>query len=134
MKKILSVCLSLCLVLSLSLMLTACGNKYVGTWKFYSLKTQTNGMSVELTVGETYMGMITLTEEFMVIDVKEDGTFAMSTSAMGENTSVSGTWEVVDGDLNLTAEGETIVAKKDGKLLVLSEDDSGMSAEIAFKK
>ena len=98
------------------------------------MKTQTNGMTVELTVGETYMGMITLTEEFMVIDVKEDGTFTMTTSAMGENTSVSGTWEVVDGDLNLTAQGDTIAAKKDGKLLVLSEDDSGMSAEIAFKK
>ena len=95
--------------------LAACGGGVEGTYKF-------NSMTVEgqtLKAGESYMGIIRLSEEFVVLELKQDGTCTMK-SAMAEEASVEGTWKKDENDENkivVTAEGESTTFTRNGKEL-----------------
>lgn len=111
---------------------TGC-SKIEGTYKFKSMSGKMDGMEISLEVGEKFMGMITLTEDYLTLTLNEDGTCIM-TSAEDADSANKGTW-VKDGDvIKVTASGETNEFKIDGKNLVLSVEESGEKLEIVLSK
>lgn len=116
MKK-LSLLLVICL--AFSIMLTGCSSP-AGTYKFQSLTTGTEGIQMELTVGEKYLGYLTLTEDFVVITLEKDGTAIMKVSLGDDQT---GTWEKTGkNEITLTIDGESDIMILDGDLLILQDD------------
>lgn len=110
--------------------LVACGEtSQAGKYKFYSISGTEDGVEINLKVGDTYMGMISLSEDFMVIELKDDGS-AVVTSAVsfsGSSESQTGTWKVNENDsqkVDITIEGETETFECDGK--TLKADMEGM--------
>ena len=102
----------------------------VGCYKFYSMTTEIDGETVELKVGGYYM-FLTLTQEFVVVELKEDGTY--TASMMGGMADTSGTWKVNEEDskkVDLTAEGESNTWICDGNELHMEEDGT----QITLKK
>ncbi len=106
--------------------LTACSTNIVGTYKFYSMKGDDGGVKIDLKVGDSYMGMFELTEDFMVLTVNEDNTLTLST--MG--TTVKGSWTEESGKYYFTIEGEKQEIKVSGSKLTMKEDGS----ELVLKK
>lgn len=106
--------------------LTACSTNIVGTYKFYSMKGEDGGVKIDLKVGDSYMGMFELTEDFMVLTVNEDNTLTLST--MG--TTVKGNWTEESGKYYFTIEGEKQEIKVSGSKLTMKEDGS----ELVLKK
>ena len=103
--------------------LTACGAKE-GVYKFSYMKMTQGAMTIEIKAGESYMGM-TLSEDFMVLELKEDGTATMSVDGMGTTETVNGTWTEKAEDKNkvdLTFEGETMTFECNGKTLYANID------------
>ena len=112
-----SICLCFCFLFS------GCGSKIEGTYKFQSMTYQEGGVSVELKVGEEFMGMMTLSEDFMVVTLSEDGVATAELSA-GESTS-TGTWEKTEnGKLEITFEGDAQICECDGKTLTINIEGS----------
>ena len=106
--------------------LVACGS-IAGTYKFQSLKTTQNGVAIELKVGEKFMGLIELTEDYAVFEINEDGTFSVKVM---DQDSPKGTWEEKDGEYVFTVGNEPISAKLKGSTLTFSQE--GM--EFTLKK
>ncbi len=106
--------------------LTACSTNIVGTYKFYSMKGEDGRVKIDLKVGDSYMGMFELTEDFMVLTVNEDNTLTLST--MG--TTVKGSWTEESGKYYFTIEGEKQEIKVSGSKLTMKEDGS----ELVLKK
>ena len=104
----------------------ACGG-IVGTYKFQSLKTTQGGVTVELKVGEKFLGLVELSEDYAVFEIKEDGTFTVTVM---DEASQSGTWEEKDGEYVFTADGQPMSAKLDGSTLIFSEG----GVEFTLKK
>lgn len=110
--------------------LVACGDSAKeGTYKFRSMSMTTEGVSVDIKAGESYMG-VTISEDYMTLELKADGTAVFK--GMGETTN--GTWKVNDSDkdkIDLTMEeGETqTVSCKDGTITMEQE-----GAKIVLKK
>lgn len=128
MKKITMWLLSLVVAVAGLCAFVACGNKDItGTYKFQSLKMTEGGMTIELKVGEKFMGLVELTEDYAVFEIKEDGTFSVSVM---EQASTSGTWEEKDGGYVFTSNGDPISAKLDGSTLIFSEG----GVEFTLKK
>lgn len=113
--------------------LVACGGKKEGVYKFYSMKTETTpGMTVELKVGETFLGMITLSEDFITLELKEDGSYVV-TAAGNLFDSEAGTWQVNEedsGKIDMTVGGVTTTVECDGKTICIEQD----GAQITLKK
>lgn len=111
----------------LCLCLTACSTSFSGTYKFYSMSYEENGMKIELKAGDTYMNMITLSEDYLVMTVNEDNTFTMT--SMGQTES--GTWKEEDGKyyltssdddtLEATVSGNTVTFEMEGIKVVLKK-------------
>ena len=135
MKKI-SKILALVLVMALlscCMLMAGCGAKKEGVYKFYSMSYEDEGMSVEIKVGEQYMGMLTLSEDFMVITLNADGTASVAATAMGESGSGIGTWTDDDKEsITITIDGEAKVCFCDGKTLIIEDETIG--EKITFKK
>lgn len=94
--------------------LAACGSGVEGTYKFYSMTVE----GQTLKAGESYMGVINLSEEFFVLELKGDGTCVMKT-AMADET-VEGTWKQDGEDENkivVTSEDEAVTFTKNGNEL-----------------
>ncbi len=106
--------------------LTACSTNIAGTYKFYSMKGEDGRVKIDLKVGDSYMGMFELTEDFMVLTVNEDNTLTLST--MG--TTVKGSWTEESGKYYFTIEGEKQEIKVSGSKLTMKEDGS----ELVLKK
>ena len=115
MKKKLVWLLTLVVAVAAMFSLVACGSSSIeGTYKFYSLKTEENGVMIELKAGESFMGVITLSKDFMAIELKEDGTAIASEQGM----TITGTWKVNEEDIekiDITFEGDTQTTECDGK-------------------
>ncbi|MDE6274202.1 MAG: hypothetical protein K2L87_04050 [Clostridiales bacterium] len=88
------------------LCLVACGGDPVGTYKFDSMSGKMEGVSIDVKVGDKLMGMIELTEDYMVIEIKEDNTYTMKMA--GQNAG-SGTWEQSGSKIILKATGDADV-------------------------
>lgn len=107
----------------------ACSSSVAGTYKFQSMSMSQGGATVEIKVGEQYMGMITLNEDAVVVTLNEDNTVEFKMN-MGQEATMTGTWEENDGKYYITIEGETQeVTIKDGTLTM--ENDG---AKIVLKK
>lgn len=111
----------------------ACGSSKAGTYKFYSMKGEELGMSIELKAGEKFMGFITLDEDFITVELKEDGTVTMSTAMLGEAEIETGTWKENEEDsskIDITIAGETETWECNGKELHMEQD----GYQITLKK
>lgn len=143
MKKLKLALLSLLAFVVGAFCLVACGeSNYEGTYKFASVTMSENGTTTTIKVGETYEGR-TLTEDFMVIELKNGGKAVAS--QMGE--TVNGTWEkaetkgqiviTVDGDpQTFTCDGTTMTMEYDGVKITLKKNtgasiDSSDSESVA---
>ena len=108
---------------------TGCSGKMEGTYKFKSMSYNQGGVSVELKVGEKFMGAITLSEDFMTVTLNEDGTVSMAinTGETGSETT-TGTWtKKDDGKIEITVDGEAQSCTCDGKTLVIEVDGSSVT-------
>jgi hypothetical protein len=105
--------------------LTACAGAVEGTYKFKKLTYQEGGMSIELEVGEKFMGMMTLSEDFAKITLNQDGTVVATIQAGEEAETSTGTWVKAEtGKIALTFNGKTETCDCDGK--TLSMEVNGM--------
>ncbi len=95
--------------------LAACGSGVEGTYKFYSMTVE----GQTLKAGESYMGIINLSEDFFVLELKSDGTCTMKT-AMTTDTA-EGTWKQDGEDKNkivvTPSEGESVTFEINGNEL-----------------
>lgn len=108
----------------LCFVLTACSSKIEGTYKFKSMSYTQGGVTVELKAGETFMGAITLSEDFMTLTLNEDGSVSATMNA-GEIETSTGTWtKKEDGKIEITINGDAQICSCDGKTLVISMDGS----------
>ena len=79
--------------------------------------------------GEELMGMITLTEDFVVLTLNDDGT-AIMTTKLGEETKQEGTWKKDEnGKLALTFEDSTETVECDGKTILFEMGGVSMVLE-----
>ncbi len=107
----------------------ACSTSVTGTYKFQSMSMTQGGTTVEIKVGEQYMGMITLNEDAFVITINEDNTVEFKIN-MVEEATVNGTWEEKDGKYYITLEGETQEITVKGNTLTMENE----GAKIVLKK
>ena len=104
--------------------LTGCVGEVEGTYKFYSMTTD----GVTLKVGQTYMGLIQLSEDFMTVELKKDGSCTFTVAILDETAKA--TWDK-DGDkisitsndtletMEFTINGDELVGKIDADTKVV---------------
>ncbi len=110
--------------------LVACGG-VEGTYKFYSMKVESMGIEMEIKAGEEMEG-ITISEDFMTLELKSDGKVVLS-SKMGGAVTVEGEWKLNDEDnskVDITIKGDTQTVTLDGSKLIMEVDGSS----VTFKK
>lgn len=133
MKKTVALILIVVVAVALCVSLTACGGGFEGTYKFSSMKMDMGGVSVTIEAGKpsTIMGTeFTIEADAIILTVNKDNTFEIKGEMMGESMEQKGTWEMKDGKLLLTAEGETAEATVKGNTLTMEQD----GAVITYKK
>ncbi len=130
MKKLMATISAVIATALMCVLIAACSSgSFTGTYKFSSMSMSGNGMNMNLKVGEEYMG-VSLTEDYVILEVKEDNTFTMTTAGQEQ----SGTWKEEDGKYVLTMDGEDQTATLKGKELTLESSEGGMNAKIILKK
>ncbi len=132
MKKLVATISAVVTTVLMCVLLTACSGSIVGTYKFSSMSMTLPGMEMNYKAGEEYNGM-TLTEDAIILEVKEDNTFTL-TANMGGMPSANGTWKEEDGKYILTMEGEDQPVTLNGKELTMDMSQEGMSMKIVLKK
>lgn len=108
-------------VLCLCVMALAACSSGTGTYKFSSMTIPaelTGGEAVTVNVGEEFEGM-SLSADSIVLELKKDDKFTMSSPLMGSDEAESGTWKKDGKKITLTVDGESITATLDGKTLTL---------------
>lgn len=136
LKKLLVVFLAVAALAICSLCFAACGssNSAVGTWKFSSMTTTAEGVTIDVKAGESYMG-ITLSEDYLVIEIKDDGTWVLTTTMMGESDTQEGTWTQDGKTISFVSDGKTQNGTIDGDELTLSSgDDFGADMTLVFTR
>jgi hypothetical protein len=115
--------------------LVACGSgKVEGTYKFKSMTTKMGDVETTVTVGQEVLGLGTLTEDYMVIELKEGGAAAVSNAMGGQAINLEGTWAQEGSDITITMTGETQVFKLNGNQLSITESEAGMEMTIVLQK
>lgn len=131
MKKILTVISAAIAAVVIAVLFAACSSNYVGTYKFSSMKMDMGGAIIEVKAGEEFQGM-TLTEDYMVLEIKDGDTWTMTTMGSG---SESGTWKTEGDNIILTdSSGESITATLSGNTLTISQTQDGMTVTIVMVK
>ena len=131
MKKILTAVTAALAAVILAVVFAACSTSYVGTYKLGSMKMVSGGMTIEYVAGQAYNG-VTISEDACTLEIKDDETWTMSMNLAGITNDTEGTWSTNDdGDLVLSAGGDDIVVKLDGKQLVF-EIDTGSDMNITL--
>jgi len=102
-----------------------------GTYKFNKMTYMEGGVQIELKAGEEFMGMMTLSEDFMTLTLNEDGTASMKASdGEGEETSF-GSWKKIDDEtIEITFDDEPQTCKCDGTTITIEDE----GAKIVLKK
>ena len=102
-KKYLLMLALLVMLIPFSILLSGCTQpNYVGEWKLSYIKMGEEKFEIgELTEG------IVVSEDFLTLNIKSDGTFSMSTLLGGE-IEFNGTWEKSNGKAILTAEDQSV--------------------------
>ena len=123
------------LILCVCVLFGACAKdkaEVAGTYKFSKMIYVENGMEIEINAGEQFMGMMTLTEDFMTITLNEDGTAEMKMVEDGATEQTSGTWEKSgDNSVVITLEGDAQTCQWNGNTLTL---DDGEGTTLILKK
>lgn len=132
--------MKICLVGILTLMLTlvcfvACGG-VAGTYKFKSMKSNVGGVEISYEAGQELPGVGKLDENYMVLELKSDGTVVASTNGEVEEDAESAmTWEEVDGKIVFKTAGvEVMTATVDGSTMTISQNTAGVSVTIVLEK
>ena len=113
------------LIATITLMLCACCAFMVacssveGTYKFDSITISMGDQSVEVKAGEEFQG-ISFTENYMVIDIKKDGSCTITSLGM----ATQGTWSKSGNVITITDEGESIEFTLDGDKLIAEVEGS----------
>lgn len=120
------------LILCVCFLIGGCSeDKIEGTYKFSKMTYVEGGIQIELEAGEEFMGMMTLSEDFMTITLNEDGTAVMKMVEEEETEIETGTWEEVDSEtIKITFDGESQTYKCDGKTITVEED----GVKVVLKK
>ena len=132
MKKVKAVLFSVLVFVVGLFCLVGCGKaEKTGVYKFESMTVTQGGVSTTLKVGETYLGMISLTEDFVSIELKEDGTVA-AVIAMVEEAPSTGTWTEGEEEntVVITIDGDSQTVTCDGEKLTMSME----GAQLTLKK
>lgn len=132
MKKIIVTVAAIISVLVLGVMLAGCSSNAAGTYKFQSMKYSEGGMEMNYEVGKEIMG-VSISEDFMVLELKDDGTFSMTTKMSGTETE-TGTWTQEGKTVKLKVSGVEQTATLSGSTLVLEMEEEGTSSSVTFKK
>lgn len=126
MRKLLAVCLTALLVLTL----VACGgsgdSKFVGDYDLISMSM--GGLSLDAEAIKS-----TMPDAKVQLILREDGSFTLS-SDLGDGSTPTvedGKWKESGSDLKLTAGGSTVIGTVDGDTITLTEDDVTMSFQKA---
>ncbi len=120
------------LILCVCFLIGGCSeDKIEGTYKFSKMTYVEGGIQIELEAGEEFMGMMTLSEDFMTLTLDEDGTAVMKMVEEEETEIETGTWEEVDSEtIKITFDGESQTYKCDGKTITVEED----GVKVVLKK
>ncbi len=105
--------------------LSACNGSVEGTYKFYSMSYSQGGVTIELKAGEK-AGIITLNEDFMVVELNADGT-AKITAMQADDLQGTGTWKTDEEDSSkvvITINGQSQTFTHSGSELKLTEKDT----------
>ena len=99
-----------------------------GTYKFQSMSYKQNGVEINIEVGEEFMGMMTLSEDFMVIVLNEDGTATLTAASMDSREFEEGTWAETgeENKIIVTFENDPQICECDGKTLTIESDDGSI--------
>jgi len=110
-----------CIIACFTMVLAACGG-VEGTYKFQKLTYTEGGMTIEMEAGEQFMGMITLSEDFVSLTLNADGS-AVMTMKMDSEEVTTGTWTKAEDDkIVLTFGGEDQVVSCDGKTIEIEAE------------
>lgn len=132
-RKMLAAVLTVAMVCCFTVGLAACGNTSVeGTWYFDSMKISTGGIEVSYEVGKEMQG-ITITKEFMKMEIESDGTLKMINSLLPDG-GMSGTWTQDGNTISITIDGDTQEGTISGDKITLTGSKEGSSSTIVFKK
>ena len=113
--------------------LVACGGGVEGTYKF---KSMTAG-------GETYaVGDVapwgedgeTISADYLVLELKSDGSVAYSMSMGGETESKTGTWAQDGNTITITIDDEAMPFTLDGKTLSYTYGEGQYSSTTVLEK
>jgi len=106
----------------------------VGTYKFQSMSMTYEGVTQTVNAGDTYSG-VTLDENYIVMELKEDGTAKMSTTLAGTLVDESiGTWVQDGGNVVITIDDEPEIATIYGDFLIIEGTNEGYTNEVVLKK
>ena len=116
--------LFICLLSIFAFAFAGCGNIVEGTYKFKYLSYTEKGVTIELEVGEDFMGILTLNEDFAVLTLNANGTAVMIIKADGEEEPSMGTWAKADsGTIALKFDDVTMTCPCDGKQIEFEVDN-----------
>lgn len=126
----------------LTFLFSSCTEKIEGTYKFDSMTYNESGVSIEIKAGEKFLNTLTITEDFSILTLREDGQILFSISSIN-STNISsfniyppdiynGTWSKIEnrkialnikGFLKQECEcnGKTLKMEYDGMELILKK-------------
>ena len=123
------------LILCVCVLFGACAKdkaEVSGTYKFSKMIYVESGMEIEINAGEQFMGMMTLTEDYITITLNEDGTAEMKMSEGNSVEQMRGTWEKSgENAVSIMFDGEAQICQWNGNTLTL---DDGEGSTVILKK
>lgn len=125
MKKIITSVSIVLMVVILSVALVACVHDVestklsTGTYKFYSMSGSVQGIEFNVKVGDSIMDMASLTEDYVILEIKEGGEAVLT---MGSEKNEC-TWEEKEGKYYLTVDGESQEIIVNGNMVTIQEED-----------
>ena len=121
------------LLLCICVLFSGCTKEIEGTYKFSKMTYIEGGVQIELEAGEEFMGMMTLSEDFMTLSLNKDGTATMKVSGGVDVDAeiTAGTWKKLDEKtVEITFDGEAQTCTCDGEKITIEED----GAKVVLKK
>lgn len=120
--------ISLVLALTCILCLVACGGSsdVAGTYKFKTMEMEGMSFDLDALMKTTGMDASSIKME-LVLD--KNGNFELNAEALGEGSSMKGTYKVDGSKLTMTAEGEDLKATLKNGVITIEEDGIKMTFE-----
>lgn len=112
------------LLVCFCLIFAGCEKKIEGTYKFESITYTENNVTYEVKAGETFMGMITLSEDVMTIVLNEDGSVSFKSQLGNVSETQVGTWSPteIENSISISFDGEPLTCYCDGTSISFEED------------